>query len=405
MPPDETTSAMEMDTASLASPGRWEGCVVLPQETDDLAECVKLARRDGAAVLTRLPAGMAPTEDGCSQLAPAAWGAALVGHAEPTEVAIRMIGGMEVGLELFQGRVDRAQIIAEIEAGTRVVDTFQSEDMNPCHTDGWSLDAAALAATPPPILKPDFFFLVCEHSCPIGGASFLVDGLEVWERLPSAVRAELRRSKPRGRRGRGHVGSTSTGRLVMYNAEAGSDSDDESDAGSEVRVSQARDAASTAMAAAAAAGGLSAEVAQQLHTSNHEQLQLEVAKGAAMFERAFADSGQDGHDMAQVAEAVYAYAVMVAQAAAPRFTLQPGQAVLVDNYRCHHGRDAYRDLGRRMWRLWHWTEACDHVPQDPTVTLAGGVDAGRVWISGEGPAAAAATPQQQQQQQLGGPKL
>ncbi len=49
--------------------------------------------------------------------------------------------------------------------------------------------------------------------------------------------------------------------------------------------------------------------------------------------------------------------VEAAAADAPRFKLQPGQAVVVDNYRMLHGRDAYRDLQRLMWRVWIWTTA------------------------------------------------
>ena len=99
----------------------------------------------------------------------------------------------------------------------------------------------------------------------------------------------------------------------------------------------------------------------------------QVAKGAAMVRRAATP--------AQRAEALYTHAVAVAQAAAPRFRLRAGQAVLVDNYRVHHGRDAYRDLGRRMWRLWHWTKGCGQVPADATVTLTAAAAPGRVFTA------------------------
>ena len=40
----------------------------------------------------------------------------------------------------------------------------------------------------------------------------------------------------------------------------------------------------------------------------------------------------------------------------PRFKLQRGQALVMDNYRMFHGRDDYSDPARRMWRVWCWTE-------------------------------------------------
>ena len=45
-----------------------------------------------------------------------------------------------------------------------------------------------------------------------------------------------------------------------------------------------------------------------------------------------------------------------AVATAPKFKLEPGQAVVVDNYRMLHGRLAYTDLDRLMWRVWIWTQ-------------------------------------------------
>ena len=50
--------------------------------------------------------------------------------------------------------------------------------------------------------------------------------------------------------------------------------------------------------------------------------------------------------------------------AAPRFKLRPGQALVVDNYRLFHGRNAYADLGRMMWRVWIWTRDSHSGPPD-----------------------------------------
>jgi len=50
---------------------------------------------------------------------------------------------------------------------------------------------------------------------------------------------------------------------------------------------------------------------------------------------------------------------------APRFKLTANQAVVVDNYRMLHGRDAYTDLNRLLWRVWIWTSGSLGVPDMP----------------------------------------
>jgi hypothetical protein len=45
----------------------------------------------------------------------------------------------------------------------------------------------------------------------------------------------------------------------------------------------------------------------------------------------------------------------------PRFSLQPGDALCVDNYRVLHGRDPYEGE-RFMWRIWAWTTDGNGVP-------------------------------------------
>jgi gamma-butyrobetaine dioxygenase len=51
-----------------------------------------------------------------------------------------------------------------------------------------------------------------------------------------------------------------------------------------------------------------------------------------------------------------------AGAVAPRFKLQPGETLVVDNYRVMHGRDPYEDVERLMWRVWIWTTSALAVP-------------------------------------------
>jgi hypothetical protein len=54
-------------------------------------------------------------------------------------------------------------------------------------------------------------------------------------------------------------------------------------------------------------------------------------------------------------------------ALAPRFALDAGEAIAIDNGRLAHGRDAYTSPGRSLWRCWAWTDR------------AGGVPAGELW--------------------------
>ena len=50
--------------------------------------------------------------------------------------------------------------------------------------------------------------------------------------------------------------------------------------------------------------------------------------------------------------------------AAPRFTLEPGEALCIDNYRMLHGRGPF--TGERMlWRIWAWTPGSNGVPTGP----------------------------------------
>ena len=47
---------------------------------------------------------------------------------------------------------------------------------------------------------------------------------------------------------------------------------------------------------------------------------------------------------------------------APRFTLQPGETICLDNYRMLHGRTGFDDTERALWRIWAWTTEAPAVP-------------------------------------------
>jgi alpha-ketoglutarate-dependent taurine dioxygenase len=48
---------------------------------------------------------------------------------------------------------------------------------------------------------------------------------------------------------------------------------------------------------------------------------------------------------------------------APRFTLQPGETICLDNYRMLHGRTGFNDTERSLWRIWAWTTEALRVPE------------------------------------------
>ncbi len=58
-------------------------------------------------------------------------------------------------------------------------------------------------------------------------------------------------------------------------------------------------------------------------------------------------------------------AIARASRTARRFKLRPGDVAVIDNYRMMHGREAYTDIERLMWRVWVWTTAAHRVPDGP----------------------------------------
>jgi gamma-butyrobetaine dioxygenase len=52
-----------------------------------------------------------------------------------------------------------------------------------------------------------------------------------------------------------------------------------------------------------------------------------------------------------------------ASLSAPRFTLQAGETICLDNYRMLHGRTGFDDTERTLWRIWAWTREAPAVPE------------------------------------------
>lgn len=55
-------------------------------------------------------------------------------------------------------------------------------------------------------------------------------------------------------------------------------------------------------------------------------------------------------------------AVAEARSTGPRFRLEAGQLICIDNYRMLHGRDAYVDTDRKVVSIWGWTTSAVAVP-------------------------------------------
>lgn len=70
---------------------------------------------------------------------------------------------------------------------------------------------------------------------------------------------------------------------------------------------------------------------------------------------------------------LYLREVAKEEQAADRVRLQPGEAIVVDNYRCDHGREGYTDRERSMWQLWVWSAEAAGFPDDP--------GPGRAWLT------------------------
>lgn len=62
---------------------------------------------------------------------------------------------------------------------------------------------------------------------------------------------------------------------------------------------------------------------------------------------------------------------------APRFLLRPGDFLCIDNYRVFHGREPYEGQGRKLHRIWAWTDMAFGVPDDARVMSVTGDGAGQ----------------------------
>ncbi len=179
-------------------------------------------------------------------------------------------------------------------------------DPLPVHTDGFAYGD----------LYPDCLLLVCVQTSDLGGESFLVDGYAVLDQL--AASPETRWA---------------------------------ADALAQVEVDQTEEGMQPALS----------PIVQR------------TPAGRLMVRRVLDQDGNgptvapDSADAARDAGMIdlWLQTIEASAASAPRFRLESGQALLVDNYRMFHGREGYDDPLRMMWRVWGWSDQSLGVPDMP----------------------------------------
>ena len=197
--------------------------------------------------------------------------------------------------------VAAARPIAVTDGGGR--DRRLTEDaarrMLPLHTDGFAYGASA----------PDVFFLVCTTPSADDGMSFLVDQLALLDALAAC------------------------------------------DAPGPELVDFVRH-----------------HVVDQTEPGAHPALgpiALPLPNGRAAVRRSIAvRPADDDPDPARTARLLTLWQGLLDAVAAlvPRFRLEAGDAIVIDNTRVAHGRDAYTADDRLLWRCWAWTDRAGGVP-------------------------------------------
>ena len=171
----------------------------------------------------------------------------------------------------------------------------------PCHTDGFAYGD----------LYPDYLMLSCVQASEVGGESVLVDGYKILEALAGDTELAWVATALRERK----IDQTETGMQSSL---------------SPICMDNGRG-----------------------RTMVRRTLEQRPAAGAL-------DPKKD-EEMIRV----WRHSVDVASQSAPQFKLLPGQVLIADNYRLMHGRAAYDDLQRMLWRVWIWTDECLQVPDLP----------------------------------------
>ena len=211
---------------------------------------------------------------------------------------------VEAAHAIFDDDALQASLPSEVRAGgdrERGGPTIDHTTPVPPHTDGFAYGDH----------YPDYFLLNCAHASPDGGESFLVDGEAVVDHL---------------------AGRPGGGALVQRLQDIAID---------QAEPVMARSV--TPVIGRTPAGRL------MLRRFPHQ--------------RPSDDSVDPARDIVMIT--AWSDAIATAAASAPRFTLRAGDVAVVDNYRMMHGREAYADLDRLLWRVWVWTTSAFGVPDVP----------------------------------------
>ena len=226
-------------------------------------------------------------------------GAAIVTGVAPGADAARTLAG-----EVFGARVRAVPEAAKVTDGgerDRKPDGLDHRVRSRAHTDGFAYGD----------LCPDHFLLACDRSSVVGGESLLLDGYAILERLAA---------------------SPTTAWL---------------------------------------ADALPVTIIDQTEPGMRPSLSPIVQttpSGRRLLRRTsdqYPAPGSDDPERDAEMIRLWKLAIDIASdavTAAERPKLAPGEAIVVDNYRMFHGREAYDDLNRLMWRVWIWTDEASGVP-------------------------------------------
>lgn len=206
---------------------------------------------------------------------------------------------------------------AYFDPHTRTVYAKPCESLE-MHIDGYMVFGARY---------PDVVLLLCERQAPTGGESFVVDGVAlldkvaadpgqcdlhtfVWNRVINQTRID----------GSGPPG---TGTPAPHRAPIAS------------------------------------------HTANGK-----VTARYHIHQRLLEDQPAEPHDAALLAR--WHQMADDAAGAAPRFLLQPGDLLCLDNFRVFHGREPYHGHDRLLHKLWAWSDMSFGVPDAGLIMVRGG---------------------------------
>ena len=196
---------------------------------------------------------------------------------------------------------------------------------------------------------PDIIFLLSETQAEQGGSNFIVDGEDILRRLKND--AESPRSYD--------VAHSATIDLTERISAGG--------------ITTGREAFGTVFRRHSD-GGIWWR--RQLKTSAYEQSMEQRSPGAPStikaellpYQSLWAPAGpEEEHDEALEMLHKVDAAIQLETQVVPRFMLNSGEALVVNNYRVLHGRDGYTAEGfesdRKIWRIWCWTNRSLGLPE------------------------------------------